>query len=456
MDNRELVASLVQKARKALEEYEPYTQEQVDDCVKALCLAFKSQAELMARETVDETGLGDVADKIDKNLGSPDGIWHTLKGKKSVGVIGFDEKQKLAYVARPKGIMASVAPTTNPNITVLFNAAYALKGRNALIVAPHPRARKSTLHTVQIINEGLAKIGAPANLIQCIEEPSIECTQLLMRSSDVIIATGGAKMVDSAYSSGRPAFGVGPGNVQTIVDRGFDYAEAAAQIVIGRKFDNGLICAGNQSVIMPREDAPKIIELLKAKGAFYVEDKESIEKLRKALFPNGHAINPAAVGQPATKIAQLAEIEIPDGTSAILIRVDSCGASDPLCGEKMCPVLIATTYGDFAEAVDIARENLLYQGAGHSSVIHTNDMAKAEYCGTHLPVSRMLVNQPGIFAANPALANGLSPTSTLGCGSWGNNSISENLTYEHLINITRIAWPKAEAAIPDSTQIWKS
>lgn len=456
MKEQELMDQLIKNARKALAEFEPYTQEQVDECVKAICLAFKAHAEELARETVEETGLGNYEDKVEKNSGSPDGIWYALKDKKSVGIIREDKEQKLKFVAKPKGILSSVAPTTNPNITVLFNAAYGLKGRNVLIVAPHPRAKKTTLHTVQIINEALAKVGAPENLVQCIEEPSIELTKLLMANSDVVIATGGAAMVKSAYSSGHPAFGVGPGNVQTIFDRDYDYRLAVQQTVAGRKFDNGLICAGNQSFIIPTECEEEIVGYMRENGVFYVENPETVQKFRAVLFPDGRHINSKVVGQSAKFIADMAGVNVPEDVSIIVLKVDSTkiGDKDPLCGEKMCPVAIEITYDTFEEAVQIAKTNLIYEGAGHSAAIHTKDVAKAEACGLELPVSRMIVNQPGIFAANPALANGFAPTSTLGCGSWGNNSISENLTYEHLINVSRIGWMKDQDQIPTVEQIW--
>ncbi|MEG2119931.1 MAG: succinate-semialdehyde dehydrogenase, partial [Pseudoflavonifractor sp.] len=320
----------------------------------------------------------------------------------------------------------------------------------------HPRAKKTTLHTVEIMNEALEKIGAPKYLLQCVAEPSIECTQLLMQASDVTIATGGAAMVKSAYSCGHPAFGVGPGNVQTIIDKGFDYREAAGQIVAGRKYDNGLICAGNQSAIYPRADQQEFLDAMKSEGAFYVDDPAIVAQFRAALFPDGHHINSKLVGRYPQEIADLAGVEIPADTTIILLNVDknNVGAKDPLCGEKMCPVTVAIAADSFEEAVAIAKENLLFEGAGHSAVVHTNDNKKAEYVGVELPISRLLVNQPGIFAANPALANGFNPTSTLGCGSWGNNSISENLTYEHLINISRIGWMKDPKDIPTSAQIW--
>ena len=449
---------LIENARTALKEFEPFTQEQVDACVKAMCLAFKEHAIELSKEVVEETGLGDYDSKVEKNTGSPTGVWYALKDKKSVGIIREDKAKKLKYVASPKGILSSVAPTTNPNITVLFNAAFGIKGRNVLIVAPHPRAKKTTAHTVQILNDALASAGAPKNLIQCFEEPSIELTQQLMQNSDVIIATGGAAMVQSAYSSGHPAFGVGPGNVQAIFDRDYDYKTAVAQTVIGRGFDNGLICACNQSFIIPEEEEAAIVAMMKEEKVFYVEDAETVDKFRKGLFPDGKHIHKDVVGQSVHRIGEIVGVDVPADTSIIVLKVDrnKIGANDPLCGEKMCPVAIEITYDTFENAVAIAKENLLYQGAGHSAVVHTNDEKKAEYCGIELPVSRLLVNQPGIFAANPALANGFNPTSTLGCGSWGNNSISENLTFEHLINISQIGWMRDEKDIPTPDQVWEA
>ena len=458
MNNAQSLTTMIDNARKALTELEPYTQEQVDECVKAICLAFKSRARELAELAVEETGLGDVDAKTEKNSGSPDAIWYDLKDKKSVGIIGEDPVLKLKYVAKPKGILASVAPSTNPNVTVIFNAAYAIKGRNVLIVAPHPRAKKSTFKTCEIINEALSKLGAPENLVQCIEEPSIELTKELMQSCDVVIATGGAAMVVSAYSSGHPAFGVGPGNVQTIFDRGYsDYKMAIAQTVLGRKYDNGLICACNQSLIIPEEMEPELVNIMKEEKAAYFDGKDEVDAFRSFLFPDGAHINPNVVGKSIQDVAKMMGIDIPGDAVIAVLKIDKAniGAKDPLCGEKMCPVAVCIPYGTFEEAVDIAKTNLLYQGAGHSSVVHTDDVSHAEYCVLELPVSRMMVNQPGIFAANPALANGFRPTSTLGCGSWGNNSISENLNFEHLINISRIGWMKDESDIPTPEQIWE-
>lgn len=455
MDN--VMNEMMQKAKTALAAFEPFTQEQVDACVKAMCIAFKEKARELAKLAVEETGLGDPEAKIAKNTGAPDGIWFELKDKKSVGIIREDTVQKLKYIAKPKGILASVAPTTNPNVTVIFNAAYAIKGRNVLIVAPHPRAKKSTMLTCRILSEALQKAGAPDNLIQCIKEPSIERTKQLMQSCDLIIATGGAGMVQSAYSSGHPAFGVGPGNVQTIFDRNYsDYQKAVRQTVMGRNFDNGLVCACNQSFIIPEEMQESLAKVMREEKAMVIDDEEQVSRFRTFLFPDGVHINPDVVGKSIQDIGKMMDFPVEEDALIAVLKIDGkkVGDSDPLCGEKMCPVAVCIPYGDFEEAVEIARKNLLYQGAGHSAVIHTDDAAKAEYCGVALPVSRLMVNQPGIFAANPALANGFRPTSTLGCGSWGNNSISENLTFEHLINISRIGWIKDASEIPSPQQIW--
>ncbi|MDR2655403.1 MAG: aldehyde dehydrogenase family protein [Oscillospiraceae bacterium] len=458
MESNLLVNTLIGNARKALAGVADYTQAQADEMVRAICLAFKAHGEELARETVEETRLGRVEDKIGKNMGVADGLMWSLKGKKSVGVIGEDKEKGLVYVAHPKGIVVVVAPTTNPNITALCNSVFALKGRNSVIICAHPRAKKTTIHTVEIMNEALKKLGAPENLIQVVREPSIPLTQELMKAADVIVATGGMAMVKSAYSSGVPAFGVGAGNVQTIIDRDCDLKEAAEQIVVGRSTDNGLICAGNQSVIMPAEHESAMVGHLREAGAYYSDNPYVVRKFTELLFPvredGSRPINPQVVGQSAEFIAGLAGIEVPGGTKVIALRGEKAGPEEILCAEKMCPVLVTLTYRTFEEAVRMARENLLFQGAGHSAVIHSGNREHIEYAAQRLPVSRFLVNQPGIGAANPFLNNGLNPTTSLGCGSWGNNSISENLTYEHLINISRISYSLDKSAVPGERDIW--
>lgn len=456
MENTAVVDELVKNGRKALSELEAYSQEQIDALCKACCLAFKEHAEELAEEAVAETGLGNVPDKIVKNAGSPDGVWYAIKGKKSVGIIGHDEKHHLTLVAHPKGIISCVIPTTNPNITILFNGVYALKGRNVIICAPHPRAKKSTVHTCQILADALKKAGAPDNIFQCVEQPNIELTQMMMTASDTVLGTGGPSMVKAAYSSGKPAYGVGPGNSQTIFDPEYgDLTTAVAQTIFGNKFDNGIICACNRAFITPKAITSKIVDLMKEQKVYYVDDPEIRDRARELLFPNGLGpINGKPVGQGVQTIAKMLDIEIPADTSIIVIKVDKYGKDEPLCREKMVPLAVHLEAEDVKDAIRIAKANLLTEGAGHSSVIHTNNKELVEYAACTLPVSRMLVNSPGVFSANPALANGLVPTATLGCGSWSGCSVSENLGYEQLINVSRIAYVYPEKEIPDAEGIW--
>lgn len=456
MDNQALINDMVAKARKALAELESYSQERIDELCKICCEAFAAHAEEMAREAVSETGLGNVPDKIMKNTGSPDGVWYAIKGKKSVGVIGHDEKRHLTYVAHPKGIISCVIPTTNPNITILFNGVYALKGRNVILCAPHPRARMSTVHTCQIFNEALKKAGAPDNIFQCVENPNIELTQMMMAASDTVLGTGGPNMVKAAYSSGKPAYGVGPGNSQTIFDPEYDNLPmAVGQTVFGCKFDNGIICACNRSFITPKSISAEVVELMKAEKVFYVDDPAVRDRARQLLFPNGlGAINGKPVGQGVLDIAQMLELDVPEDTSIIVIKVDKYGTDEPLCREKMVPLAVHIECEDVEEAIKIAKANLLMEGAGHSSVVHSNNKALIERIATTLPVSRLLINSPGVFSANPALANGLCPTATLGCGSWAGCSVSENLGFEQLINVSRIAYVYPEDEIPNHDTVW--
>jgi NAD-dependent aldehyde dehydrogenases len=456
MDNRIVIDQMVANARTALKELESYSQEQIDELCKVCCMAFKEHAEELAKEAVEETGLGNVPDKIIKNVGSPDGVWYAIKNKKSVGIIGHDPQKLLTFVAHPKGIVSCVIPTTNPNITILFNGVYGLKGRNVMICAPHPRAKKSTAHTCTIFNEALEKAGAPANIFQCVEEPNIELTQMMMSASDVVLGTGGTSMVKAAYSSGKPAYGVGPGNSQAIFDEDYgDLEKGVSQTIFACGFDNGIICACNRSFITPKAISAKVLEIMRKEKVFYVDDKETRDRCRELLFPNGFgAINGKPVGVSVQRLAEMIGIKIPADTSIIVVKVDKYGSEEPLCREKMMPLAVHIEAEDFYDAVRIARENLLAEGAGHSSVIHSNNKEKIEYAAVTLPVSRVLVNSPGIFAANPALANGLFPTGTLGCGSWAGCSISENLGYTHLLNIARIAYVKPDDQIPTSDDVW--
>ncbi|NMA55239.1 MAG: aldehyde dehydrogenase family protein [Firmicutes bacterium] len=445
---------LLENSRVALKKMEKCTQEEVDLMCRVINKAVVDNAEELAQMAVEETGMGNVQSKIDKNKTMGAGVWLTMKNKKSMGIIKRDQEKGLLYVAHPKGVIASVSPTTNPTITPLGNAMLAIKGRNTIIVSPHPRAQKTTGKTIEYMNKALAAIDAPEHVIQMVHDPSIEATQELMAAADVIVATGGMGMVKAAYSSGKPALGVGQGNVQAIIDQDYDNLDLAAQfIMIGRTFDNGVICACNQSAIVPESRKDEIVKAFEQHGAYYVENEKEVEKVRAALFePNGRP-HIDVIGKTAAEIARKAGIDIPEGTTALLVATQARGSADVLCGEKLCPVLILTTYTEFEEAVKIARTNLLYQGAGHSACIFSNNDDKIEQVGMELPVGRLLVNVPGIAAGGGGLFTHLNPTPSLGTGSWGGNSISENLTYEHLLNIATIAYPR-EGKPPTDEEIW--
>lgn len=430
---------MVQRARVAMEEISGYTQAEVDKMLYAISKAVFEQAEPLAKLAIEETGLGRLDHKIGKNQGMATNIFASLKNKASVGVIREIPEEGLVEIAHPRGVIGSVTPTTNPTITPLGSGLMALKGKNAMIVSPHPRSKKTTKETIELMREALVSVGAPRDLLQVIEEPSIELSQELMKSVDLIVATGGPGLVKSAYSSGHPAYGVGPGNVQAILDRDFDVEVAAELSVIGRSFDNGIVCACQQSLFYPQEKEIEVLDALRAKQAAVFTEEADLTKLRDTLFIDGKA-NPAMIGQDPQVIAEAAGVEIPEDSQIIAVKVDAVGSEELFCKEKMAPVLALKSYDDFEEGVAFAQENLLLEGSGHSAGLFSHSKEHKLYAGEVLPVSRLVVNQPTIDAGGSP-ANGLNPTVSLGCGSWGNNIISENLTYTHLINISRIAVP---------------
>lgn len=453
MNNNDLIKVLIEKSRIAQKEFEKFDQQQVDAVVKAIARVVYDNAEELARMAADESRMGVYEDKIKKNRGKSSIIWNHLKTKKTVGIINYDEETGVVEVARPMGVVGVVTPCTNPIVTPMANSMAALKGRNSIIIAPHPRAKNCARYLVNLFNQAIAKYNAPENLIQVIDEPSIELTSELMSSVDVIVATGGMGMVKSAYSSGKPAYGVGAGNVQCILDRAVDLKEAIPKIVAGRIFDNGIICSGEQTIIVHEDDYAQTVAELKANGAYYIDNAEEREKLTKALFING-VMNKDLVGQPITKVAETAGINIPAGTKLIVVEASGFGNADVLSKEKMCSVISTYKYRTFKEAVDIAIANLEVEGKGHSIAIHSDNRENIEYAATVVPVSRVLINQICSTMNGGSFYNGFAPTTTLGCGSWGNNSISENFDYKHLINITRIGYYMKDAKVPTQEELW--
>lgn len=448
-----MINMMMEQARAAQKIFENFNQEDVDKIVREIGKAVYDNAELLARMAVDETKMGVYEHKVAKNKGKAKIIWHDLKDKKSVDEISRDLDKNIIEIAKPIGVVGAVTPTTNPIVTPMCNAMFALKGRNAIIIAPHPRAKGCSSKTVAIINERIETLGAPKHLIQIISEPSIEYTNALMQAVDVVVATGGMGMVKAAYGSGKPAYGVGAGNVQVIVDRDVDFDETAKNILAGRIFDNGIICSGEQSVIAHREDYDTLINAFNKQGGFLIFDHEEKRRLRETLFVNGH-MNKDVVGQSVQDIAKLARLEIPMHTIALMVEADGIGEADLFCREKMCPVLATFKYDNFKEGIKIAKTNLELEGNGHSAAIHSNNFENIKEVGKVLSVSRLVVNAASSTTAGGSFTNGFAPTTTLGCGSWGNNSISENFTYKHLLNISRIGLIRENVRVLEDHEIW--
>jgi succinate-semialdehyde dehydrogenase len=454
INNDVSIQEQVSKARHAQIEYESFNQDQVDAIVREIGKFVFDNAELLAQMAVDETEMGSYDDKVLKNKGKARVIWNNLKNKKSRGVIGEDKDANLVFVAKPMGVVAAVTPVTNPIVTPMCNGMFALKTGNAVIFASHPKAQKCAEYLTSEFMKIVKSHNGPDNLIQVVTNGSVEKTQQLMQSADVVVATGGGAMVKSAYSSGKPSFGVGAGNVPVIIDRNIDLKTAVGKIVDGASFDHGIICSHEQFVIAPEEDFNKTIELFINTGkVWFTDDKEIIQKLREVVFQDGY-LNKDVVGKSARDVGKMAGIDVPESSRLILLPADGSGIEDVLAKEKLCPVIAIVPYSSFEDAVNMAKANLLVEGAGHSAALHSNNDENIQKAGVELPISRLVVNQPSSTSAGGSLTNGFAPTTTLGCGSWGGNSISENLDYKHLMNVSRIGKVISDKKVPTDDEIW--
>ncbi len=451
---RSQVQILVAKARVAQASFEKASQAQVDTIVKAIGKYVYDNAEILARMAVDESGIGVYEDKILKNKGKARVIWNNLKDKKSRGIIKEIPESNMLLVAKSMGVVGAVTPVTNPIVTPMCNAMFALKAGNAVIFAPHPKAEGCAQHLTEAFMREVKAHGGPDDLVQMIRNGSVETTRELMKAVDVVVATGGGAMVRSAYSSGKPSYGVGAGNVPVIIDRGVNLADAAQMIVTGAAFDNGIICSHEQFVLTPEEKYEQTIEAFVATGqVWFTDDPTEVQLYRDLIFPGGH-MNKDVVGRSAADIASLAGLQVPETARVILLPADGSGSDDLLAMEKLCPVVAILGYGTFEDAVDHAKANLLVEGAGHTAAVHSHDEAHIRMMGLELPISRLVVNQTSATSAGGSLTNGFAPTTTLGCGSWGGNSISENLDYKHLMNVSRIGKVISGKPVPTDAEIW--
>ncbi len=451
---RTQVKQLVAKARVAQAAFEALSQERCDAFVKGVGKYVYDNAAMLARMAVDETGIGVYEDKIIKNQSKARTIWNNLKSKKSRGIIKEVADANMVLVAKPMGVVGAVTPVTNPIVTPMCNAMFALKTGNAVIFAPHPKAEKCTRHLTEAFMDVVRANGGPEDLIQMVRNGSVETTQELMKDVDVVVATGGGSMVKSAYSSGKPSYGVGAGNVPVIIDRDVDIKDAAEKIVTGAAFDNGIICSHEQFVLTPEERYDDTIAAFIATGkVWFTADKDQVQKLRDVVLPSGR-LNKDVVGKSPRQIGAVAGIDIPPTARIILLPARGAGTADVLAREKLCPVVAILPYKTFKEAVAQAKANLLVEGAGHSAALHSHTEANVRYTGMELPISRLVVNQSSSLTAGGSLTNGFAPTTTLGCGSWGGNSISENLDYKHLMNVARIGKVITDKKLPTDAEIW--
>lgn len=443
----------IDAARKAQAQILDYTQEQVDKLVFEIAKVIYLNAEPLAKMAVEETRLGKYEDKIGKNTDTPTAFWAYLKDKKSVGVIREIPEEGIIEVAHPIGVIGAVTPATNPTVTPLGNAMHALKGKNALVITPAPRAEKTSTRTVELMREALVKCGAPADLIQIIEEITIEKSAELMEKCDLVIATGGPRLTKAAYSSGTSAYGVGPGNPPVILDRGYDLVDAAKKTFIAVGSDNGILCDGDNLMLYPQEEEKDFFKALRDEGVLIYEDKDDVEKFRAALFSNGK-INSDLVGKDADVIARAAGFDIPVETKVLGLKIEGVGKEDIMCKEIMGPVVVPKDYDTFENAVEMAVRNMAEAGGiGHTAGLFTNDKEHIKYAGERIPVARLLVNQPTPDAWGPA-TNGLSPAVSEGCGTWGNNILAGNVDYIHMLNVSKIAMP-LDVELPDGEKLFK-
>jgi len=453
MTDQEFVSSMVEKARAAQRVFETFSQEQCDAMARAAALIIYEHAEELARMDIEESQMGNLEDKIVKNASAAEKFWWHMKNKKSRGVLRRLDEIGIVEVAKPMGVIGTITPVTSAVVSPLHGIMCCLKDGNALIIAPHPRAKKTGKRTVELVNEAIRPLGAPENLIQVVEEPTIDISKLVMSTVDVCISTGGLGLVKTAYQSGKPAYGVGQGNVQCLVDRGQELDEVAEMVIQAREFENGLPCSCEQFIHVPEEELKDFTEKLIAHNAYYITDPVEVGKIRKISFPDG-TLNKDIVGKKPYEIAKAAGVTIPDDTRALYVLVEKYGKDELLAKEKLFPVAAVRAYKTWEEAVDAAEENLCMEGAGHSTAIHSNDKERIEYAAEHISVSRFAINAPATKCVGGTLTNGMAPTGTLGCGSWGNNSISDNLDYKHLYNVARIIYEPENAVMPTHEEIW--
>ena len=439
----EALNALIARVRRAQKEYATFSQEKVNAIFQAAAAAADKARIPLAKMAVEDTGMGVVEDKIIKNHFASEYIYNKFKNEKTCGVIKSDRTNGIKIVAEPLGVIAGIIPTTNPTSTAIFKSLICLKTRNAIIFSPHPRAKKSTIAAARLVRDAAVAAGAPKDIIAWIDEPTLELSNMLMTHPlvDTILATGGPGMVKAAYSSGKPALGVGAGNTPAVIDETADVEMAVSYILMSKTFDNGMICASEQSVIAVKDVYEQVKKEFVYRGAHLLNAEEN-EKLGKIILTEKMSVNPAIVGQPAAVIAKLAGFEVPSHAKILLSEQSSTDIKNPFAHEKLSPILSLYKADDFDQATEIALELVHLGGMGHTSVLYTDSRSqeRIDRFATKLPTGRLLVNSPSSQGGIGDLFNfKLEPSLTLGCGSWGGNSVSENVGVKHLLNYKTVA-----------------
>ncbi|QTH45596.1 bifunctional acetaldehyde-CoA/alcohol dehydrogenase [Cohnella sp. LGH] len=433
---------LTERAKQAQEEFMLLDQDAVNQIVQKMALAGLDKHMLLAKMAVEETGRGVYEDKITKNIFATEYIYHSIKNEKTVGVVEDNPYENYRVVAEPVGVIAGITPVTNPTSTTMFKALIATKTRNPIIFAFHPSAQKSSREAAKTLLEAAVAAGAPEHCIQWIDHPSVEATQQLMNHKDVtlVLATGGSAMVKSAYSTGKPALGVGPGNVPCFIERTADLDQAVTDLILSKTFDNGMICASEQAVILDEAIYTAAKKKMTQLGCYFL-NKEETEKVSGLVINSEKcAVNAVIVGQPAVKIAEMAGITVPQGTKILVAELAGVGDKYPLSAEKLSPVLACYKVKSAEQGIERAAQVVAFGGMGHSSVIHSNDQAVIAAFAARLQTGRIIVNSPSTHGAIGDLYNTNLPSLTLGCGSYGHNSTTSNVTAVNLINLKRVAY----------------
>ena len=446
MSAKEEIGKLVERSRIAQKQIENYTQEQVDELIRAMvwCVARPGVAEEIAQFTVDETQLGNYDGKYLKIQRKTRATLMDIIHDKSVGILEEDKERAIVKIAKPMGVIGALSPSTNPEATPVIKAIHAIKGRNSIIVAPHPRAKLTNKKICDLMRSAIEACGAPADLVQGIEIPSLDLTNELMAQCDRVLATGGGAMVTAAYSSGTPALGVGVGNAVITVDETADLDDAAEKIKISKTLDFAASCSSDNSVILINEIYENMMSKLKEKGGYLVNDEEK-EKLKNTLWDDEGHINTAMVAQPAEKIASMADIKIPEGTQFYIVPESGWGKEHPFSGEKMSVIMALYRADNIDHAIELTNNIQAYQGQGHSCGIYSNSDDNIMKLANATKTSRVMVNQPQAASNSGNLWNGMRQTFSLGCGSWGGNGTNNNISWRDLINETWVSKPLSQS-----------